>query len=193
MAPIWAAPAQHSLFNKPARATATCTAVSGLPYCSMIKYSVPLNSSYTAQMLDAQAASIVALMKQRLRTFDCGLEYSLHSCAECEEAYKYWTCASLFDRCAPAGVATHGTEGDGPPVVHQCLSICEDVVRRCPYTLSFKCPDHDSELALGPLGMYSTDIGTCNKLDRVVVPMALRAKGTRDAVHAWPGTFFDAA
>ncbi|KAE9032495.1 hypothetical protein PR003_g7742 [Phytophthora rubi] len=58
-----------------------------------------------------------------------------------------------------------------------CLSICEDVVRKCPYVLNFQCPTTETPF-------FSADITTCNKLDRVSNP-------DRPS-RAWPGTFADA-
>ncbi|CEG48089.1 calcium channel subunit mid1 [Plasmopara halstedii] len=58
-----------------------------------------------------------------------------------------------------------------------CLSICEDVVRKCPYVLNFQCPTTETPF-------FSADITTCNKLDRVYNP-------DRPS-RPWPGTFADA-
>ncbi|KAG7397444.1 hypothetical protein PHYBOEH_000723 [Phytophthora boehmeriae] len=57
-----------------------------------------------------------------------------------------------------------------------CLSICEDVVRKCPYVLNFQCPTTETPF-------FSSDISTCNKLDRVTNP-------DRPS-RPWPGTFAD--
>ncbi|RLN53327.1 hypothetical protein BBJ29_000462 [Phytophthora kernoviae] len=58
-----------------------------------------------------------------------------------------------------------------------CLSICEDVVRKCPYVLNFQCPTTETPF-------FSSDITTCNKMDRVTNP-------DRPS-RPWPGTFADA-
>ncbi|EEY67354.1 uncharacterized protein PITG_04371 [Phytophthora infestans T30-4] len=55
-----------------------------------------------------------------------------------------------------------------------CLSICEDVVRKCPYMLNSQCPMTETPF-------FSADIATCNKLDRA----ANRDRPSRP----WPATF----
>ena len=109
-------------------------------------------------------------MQQVLRSYDCRTRYSVHNCTDCRDAYRYWSCAIVFPRCAtrtgPAPsssstgglsnltVWTQGTavvdKGDGKGYVAvaaaslhirpMCASLCEDVLRKCPYVLGFRCP-----------------------------------------------------
>lgn len=54
-----------------------------------------------------------------------------------------------------------------------CLSICQDVVRKCPYIAGVECPPEETD-------DYSADSATCHKLDREkVYPTG----------EPWPGSF----
>lgn len=102
-----------------------------------------------------------AASPQVLARFDCSERYGYWNCTSCRDAYKYWACAVSFPRCGPNG--NHST----CPAAQQCAwgrrrpcrSICEDVVRKCPYVLEFTCPEEDTV-------DYVADIDLCNKLVR---------------------------
>nr|AIG56204.1 secreted protein [Achlya hypogyna] len=141
-----------------------------------------------------------------LDRFGCSTKYSLYNCDDCRDAYKYWVCAVKFQRCGgPSATATavcptianscdpFRTRVQATPlrlhhhVGYTCLSICEDVIRKCPYVLSFNCPAEETEY-------FSTDIANCNHLVPPALPTPLIDPQDR-AVHpdnpslAWPGTF----
>jgi len=104
---------------------------------------------------------------QLLGSFDCKYKYSAHSCDACRDAYRYWVCGMAFPECGPndayvalqllvqacafvltecvercrATFCTPGVACDPATSAKRlCLSLCEDVVRKCPYTLAFTCP-----------------------------------------------------
>ena len=114
-----------------------------------------------ALLSDAMARLYYDNVNTVLLRFGCSFKYSLHSCEGCREAYKYWICSIKFQKCGYAGNNSRvdksqdkyhssicmnnmsGKEGckEGINARHRtCLSICEDVVRKCPYVLNFQCP-----------------------------------------------------
>ncbi|OQR87182.1 hypothetical protein ACHHYP_09407 [Achlya hypogyna] len=128
---------------------------------------------------DAEAAVYYANIDKILDRFGCSTKYSLYNCDDCRDAYKYWVCAVKFQRCGgPSATATAVcptiANSCDPFRTRTCLSICEDVIRKCPYVLSFNCPAEETEY-------FSTDIANCNHLDRAVHP--------DNPSLAWPGTF----
>ena len=82
-----------------------------------------------------------------------------------------------------------------------CLSICQDVVRKCPDMLRFFCPLPATYVNLPPYEAegvhypdYSADIADCNKLDRVTDPVDVaEVDGLSADDFPWPGAFDSAA
>ena len=58
----------------------------------------------------------------------------LWTCDDCKEAYREWLCTSVFQRCG-------GSEPSGP-IVRPCADTCWAVVRKCPATQQFSCPNN---------------------------------------------------
>lgn len=163
-----------SLLSDPV--TPVCATVSSLPFCDVVNYTAVVDAS-DASGSDADAAAVVLYGRfvKVLGRFDCSLRYSLHTCEDCKGAYKRWLCATKLPQCGPSGgtgrCPVRDLECSGG-LRRMCLSLCEDVVRKCPYSLSFKCPT-------GPSPDYSSNLSTCNKLDR-----AANIDG-----RPWPATF----
>lgn len=154
----------------PRAGTHTCEPVAAgdLPFCSMVDYAVVSNETYPALVLDTQAHALYSMMEDVLTRFDCTLQYSLHNCTACRDAYHRWVCATMLGRC---------DEGTPSGFRRTCLSLCEDVGRKCPYTFQFRCP---SESTVD----YSSALSDCNLNGRTVYPVE-----GGPAAEAWPGTF----
>lgn len=105
-----------------------CVPMSGLAWCSMVRacpsagpprrclptaccgalvqvsYTAVVNASDVdggAADLDARRMSDQVL--RMLSRFDCSSRYGYFNCTDCEDAYKYWACATKFPRCGPNG------------------------------------------------------------------------------------------
>ncbi|XP_049821866.1 uncharacterized protein LOC109596131 [Aethina tumida] len=60
-----------------------------------------------------------------LTHYDCEQSYSIvHTCKNCENAYRRWVCSSL--------VPHYSSKGER---VRPCLAVCHDVEQQCPYLL----------------------------------------------------------
>ncbi|KAF0719513.1 Aste57867_984 [Aphanomyces stellatus] len=152
----------------------------------MVDYVAILDDTDKAgRTADAVARAHYDNVDQILLRFGCSNAYSLYNCADCREAYKYWVCAATFQKCggptrnvttlcvAPDPTADAPVNCDGLRP-RMCVSLCEDVIRKCPYVLNFQCPDAETPY-------FSKNIATCNKLDRVIHPDA--------PDKPWPGSF----
>lgn len=142
-----------------------CRAIkkNSLPFCTMIDYVAVVDSEDKDGLdSDTMAKMYYDNVNTVLLRFGCSFKYSLHSCESCREAYKYWICSIKFQKCGYAGNSTKLDKPDdeyhhsicmernlsgkercqeGINARHRtCLSICEDVVRKCPYVLNFQCP-----------------------------------------------------
>ncbi|ETV77158.1 hypothetical protein, variant 1 [Aphanomyces astaci] len=165
-----------------------------LAFCSMVDYAAVLDVAIdpTGSIADAEAKTHYDSVDQILLRFGCSTTYSMYTCSDCRDAYKYWVCAAKFQKCG--GIA-HNITATCPPWnprnaindtasstcdlvtrARMCVSLCEDVVRKCPFVLQFQCPDVDTPY-------FSRNIATCNKLDRVAHPEAPELP--------WPGSFSD--
>ncbi|KAG2801371.1 hypothetical protein PC129_g18942 [Phytophthora cactorum] len=101
------------------------------------------------------------------------LVYSTDMCDYSSTTTTTLTTASTAKSSKTTASCVEGSSGR----YRTCLSICEDVVRKCPYVLNFQCPTTETPF-------FSADITTCNRLDRVTNP-------DRPS-RPWPGTFADA-
>ena len=175
------------------------------PFCAMVKYPAVVATSVKQQ--DRDAATMYKFFDEYLGRFNCNKPYSpLTDCDKCRDAYRYWACAAQFPRCRPANNATAACDpksyagvGDRPAAECRqlpCLSICQDVVRKCPEMIKFWCPEPASYLNLPPHNAegkfypdYSADIADCNKLDRTTDPLDIVESGIPADDFAWPGSF----
>ncbi|OQS05769.1 hypothetical protein THRCLA_02140, partial [Thraustotheca clavata] len=133
----------------------------------------------TGTIADEEALVYYNNAEKILERFGCSTKYSLYTCDDCRDAYKYWVCAVKFQRCGgsnlKATAVCPSVDGDCNPFrTRTCLSICEDVIRKCPYVLKFDCPSEETEY-------FSSDISICNRLDRTQNP--------DNPSLDWPGTF----
>lgn len=180
-------------------------------FCSMVKYPAVVATSIAEQ--DRDAATMYAFFDDYLRRFNCNVPYSpIMDCDDCRDAYQYWACALQFPRCRPGNNATaecsvksYAGVASEPPASEcrqlPCLSICQDVVRKCPDMLRFFCPLPATYVNLPPYEAegvhypdYSADIADCNKLDRVTDPVDVaEVDGLSADDFPWPGSFDSAA
>ncbi|ETV90467.1 hypothetical protein H310_14747 [Aphanomyces invadans] len=161
-----------------------------LVFCSMVDYAAVLDASKdpTGVIADSEAKAHYDSVDQILLRFGCSTTYSMYTCSDCRDAYKYWVCAAKFQKCGGPGqnfTATCPHFDRRNPVnttfpnceqtrTRMCVSLCEDVIRKCPYVLQFQCPDTETPF-------FSRNPATCNKLDRVWHPEAPDLP--------WPGSF----
>lgn len=226
--------------EEPTKPVCRRIAKNSLSFCSMVDYvAVVDEDDQDGTTFDAKARFYYENVNVVLQRFGCHARYSLYTCDDCREAYKYWICSIKFQKCGqqPTPAATPeqeeagGTDdsieyhsaicssnsvtsttetcGNGALGRHRtCLSICEDVVRKCPYVLNFQCPTVSSSSSspfaiatpfrssspLAPFSLlfenpkadtvfFSADIATCNKMDRTENP--------DHPDQPWPGTFAD--
>ena len=117
-----------------------------LSFCSMVNYPAVVDKAADFKGLDEKAKNVFEGMEGVLNQYDCRTRYSLHNCSDCRDAYKYWACGVTLPRCTPtenltaAQAKAMGTYPQNITVHPTCASICEDVVRKCPYVLAFACP-----------------------------------------------------
>lgn len=103
---------------------------------------------------------------QVLVSYDCSQAYGYHDCSACQEAYMYWVCAAKLPACTSGrcvsggavarclralvhvpwcGFVSGGVEVCGSSGCEtrqrMCASLCQDVVRKCPFNLGFECPE----------------------------------------------------
>eukprot|EP00644_Phytophthora_capsici_P016464 jgi/Phyca11/10592/fgenesh1_pm.PHYCAscaffold_52_\ len=109
-------------------------------------------------------------------TTDRGATKLVYTTNMCEFPTAMGTSAASSTATSSKSTASACTEGSSGRY-RTCLSICEDVVRKCPYVLNFQCPTTETPF-------FSADINSCNKLDRISNP-------DRPS-RPWPGTFADA-
>lgn len=190
--------------EEPANPVCRFIAKDSLNFCSMVDYTAVVDADdLTGVKFDNKAEFYYHNVDIVLQRFGCHAKYSVYGCDDCREAYKYWICSIKFQKCGSQTVTTDtgatnlvyttdlceynsATKESITPTTlciegssgryRTCLSICEDVVRKCPYVLNFQCPTTETPF-------FATDITTCNKLDRVSNP-------DRPS-RAWPGTFAD--
>ncbi|CAH0558152.1 unnamed protein product [Brassicogethes aeneus] len=75
--------------------------------------------------LDYLVRKVACGIHDLLTHYDCEQSYSIvHTCQNCENAYRRWVCSSL--------VPHYSLEGER---VRPCLSVCHDVEQQCPYLL----------------------------------------------------------
>ena len=122
-------------------------------FCNMIDYNVYEKTHGDYIERDQCARTVVDDMLKVLNTYDCSRPYGYHSCSDCIDAYKYWICSQVFPRCESTTKL---------PIAKTCISICQDVQRKCPYVLGFKCPNSHTLIESG----YSTEKSVCNKMGR---------------------------
>lgn len=171
-----AAAATVEAFPRPANPICASPPVGGLSFCSMVNYDVSAAGASLASA-DAAAEAMYSAIDSVLARFDCSSRYSSHNCSSCRDAYKFWVCGMMLPACSDTGGADFCKYGEECPTATSakrlCFSICEDVVRKCPYIANFKCPTDDTIDYTGNAG--------CNKLTRSEWPPG--------SGQPWPGTF----
>mmetsp|Transcript_28397 Transcript_28397/g.92741 ORF Transcript_28397/g.92741 Transcript_28397/m.92741 type:complete len:244 (+) Transcript_28397:140-871(+) len=106
---------------------------------------------------DAYARCAYDAYAAQLSKFNCR-DVTYWTCDDCMEAYRWWVCASAFQKCAPEN-HPNGT------MLRPCRSICNEVVRRCPTFLGFQCPDDSRDMWDYPgLGCPGEECLECNGL-----------------------------
>lgn len=150
--------------EEPSQPTCRLIPKNSLAFCSMVDYvAVVDQDDADGAKFDAKAKFYYENVDVVLQRFGCHARYSLYKCDDCREAYKYWICSIKFQKCGqrPAGEeeeqqyesgicttsgATTTCESGVSGRHRTCLSLCEDVVRKCPYVLNFQCPTVRAEL-----------------------------------------------
>merc|ERR1719389_1640546 len=66
-----------------------------------------------------------------LSRYNCEEQYSHWNCDDCRKAYARWACMMTFPACTQTPCA----------MTKPCSNVCYEVVRKCPVTLGFTCPD----------------------------------------------------
>uniref|UniRef100_H3GX91 FZ domain-containing protein n=1 Tax=Phytophthora ramorum TaxID=164328 RepID=H3GX91_PHYRM len=156
--------------EEPGNAMCRYVAKDSLSFCSMVDYMAVVDADDpTGARFDVKAEFYYRNVDIVLQRFGCHAKYSVYGCDDCREAYKYWVCSIKFQKCGSQTVTTdrgatklqyntdvcdytttatstatttskttcvEGSSGR----YRTCLSICEDVVRKCPYVLNFQCP-----------------------------------------------------
>jgi len=117
------------------------TTTTNLDSCASADLNFPTPASpYYALMDTASNATEIAVTTAReyyasfnkaLSRYNCEEQYSHWNCDDCRKAYARWSCAMMMPACT------------SPPCAqtNPCENMCFDVVRKCPVTLGFSCPD----------------------------------------------------
>lgn len=138
-----------------------------LSFCSMVDYAAVVDEQdLDGSTFDATAKYYYENVNVVLQRFGCSAKYSLYTCDDCREAYKYWVCSVKFQPCGRFANPTDGIVEYSPELCSStssssciegttgrsrtCLSLCEDVVRKCPYVLNFQCPTVGSAFSVLP-------------------------------------------
>ncbi|KAF0756856.1 hypothetical protein AaE_004468, partial [Aphanomyces astaci] len=86
----------------------------------------------TGSIADAEAKTHYDSVDQILLRFGCSTTYSMYTCSDCRDAYKYWVCAAKFQKCG--GIA-HNITATCPPwnprnaINDMASSTCDLVTR----------------------------------------------------------------
>jgi hypothetical protein len=127
-------------------------------------YHAVVNTTGVASADYGKAEALVAASKfssflTALTRYDCDSSYiykssySAWNCDDCRKAYAAWICSQFMVKCVPIA----NTNGSQCLEVKPCLDVCYNVVRKCPVSLGFQCPDYE--------GDYSHDNNaTCNSM-----------------------------
>jgi len=93
-----------------------------------------------------EAASMFEKFLTALNRYDCDSSfvhrtaYSAWNCEDCRKAYAAWLCSQFMTKCTiNNGISTSCTQ------VRPCLSVCNNVVQKCPVSLGFLCPDYEGD------------------------------------------------
>lgn len=127
-----------------------------LSFCSMVDYAAVVDAEdRDGAAADARAKFFYDNVHVLLLRFGCHNKYSLYGCDDCRDAYKHWVCGIKFQKCGASDADALASQlcslspsaDDSADCVEgisgrhrTCLSLCEDVVRKCPYVLNFQCP-----------------------------------------------------
>lgn len=164
--PILHTTAADDTGEEPSKPTCRLIQKDSLAFCSMVDYvAVVDEDDLDGAKFDAKAKFYYENVDVVLQRFGCHARYSLYKCDDCREAYKYWICSIKFQKCGhhltPSSSNVDEEELYEPVICttssssttaaaacesgvtgrhRTCLSLCEDVVRKCPYVLNFQCP-----------------------------------------------------
>lgn len=167
-----------------------CEFIYDLDFCSNVAYSVPRsnltdNNRDLKVLYDAYAAAIYANFSLLMQQVSCdvGLDsrYSpIVTCEDCEEAYKNWLCSVTIPRCTTnsssyfikreAGeMRTEELQNLIQPQrsyyeVLPCIDMCNEIVRTCPASFGFQCPQDNDTILMMSYNYYKSDTSydTCN-------------------------------
>ncbi|PRT54854.1 Calcium influx-promoting protein ehs1 [Wickerhamiella sorbophila] len=157
----------------------SCQLVYNMTFCSEMAFAVPGNAS--AFSVNELTMFYDNMARKRYENFSKSLEqelcqgklddrYSvLRSCGDCDSSYRNWLCAITVPRCAdwssngsylhprPKGQSRNPEINKyidpGPyKEVLPCKELCYDLVRDCPASLGFSCPNkHMINLSYGSM------------------------------------------
>merc|ERR1712072_474358 len=100
-----------------------------------------------------------------LSSYNCEEQYSHWNCDDCRKAYARWVCAQVMPAC------TSSPCGETKP----CMSLCADVVRKCPVTMGFTCPFDDSDYKpsiCNAMGLYNGAMSSSSPASVVTIMLA---------------------
>lgn len=112
--------------------TAKISSDTGTPYYGLV---TNLSNIVHLQSGAANAAEYYKKFNVALSRYNCEEQYSHWNCDDCRKAYARWACAMMMPAC------TYSPCGSQKP----CVRVCNEVVRKCPVTLGFTCPDDNRD------------------------------------------------
>lgn len=171
----------------------TCSLIHSLDFCKDVAYSVPTSSLYLgnktlmAQAYENISMSLYSNFSKALQLIPCDTEsdarYSpLRTCDDCDESYRNWLCSVSIPRCT-TGTSTYymyreKNKNRNTYIDEQiqplknyyeilpCIDMCYGIVRDCPSSFGFSCPDIDStpNLLFNSYNFYNgnEDFVSCN-------------------------------
>ena len=177
-----------------------CEFIYDLEFCSNVAYSVPRsnltdNNRDLKLLYDAYAAAIYANFSLLMQQVSCDVSldsrYSpIVTCEDCEEAYKNWLCSVTIPRCTTnsssyfirreAGeMRTEELQNLIQPQrsyyeVLPCIDMCNEIVRTCPASFGFQCPQNNDTILMMSYNYYNSDTSydTCNIVGDAVLQLA---------------------
>lgn len=111
------------------------------------------------------AAEMFNKFLEALSRYDCDSSYTAKTayawwnCDDCRKAYAAWLCSQYLVKCTPQPDNRELPNPDGIASCHQvrpCISVCNNVVRKCPVSIGFTCPDYYKD--------YEDNDGFCNTM-----------------------------
>lgn len=153
------------------KSSSSCQIVYNMSFCSEMAFAVPGNAS--AFSMKALATFYDSLAQERYGNFSKILQQEncdapldqrfsvFRNCTDCDLAYRSWLCAITIPRCTDiSDPGTHlrtvlpGTSRN--PMINEyihpgpykeilpCSYLCHNLMRDCPSSLGFQCPEGDN-------------------------------------------------